>query len=189
MADEEIKSATKPAKQSAWGWIWANTDNITKRIQVLALVVAAYWAYTRFFKVEAPSLETTAALDLKLDQYQSSGECLVRLDVTLRNIGHSSFDVKNAHISAWHSDPPRPTDASPVYFDLTKMREGQDLLNEEPPDLLLDQHHPPGSAASQDFTFGFKQLKGLYLFAVTSYDVHGNMLSRANKWSAWSCGN
>lgn len=29
-------------------WIWAKTDNLTKWGQIIALVVAGYWAYTRY---------------------------------------------------------------------------------------------------------------------------------------------
>ena len=39
-------------------WVWRNTDNLTKWLQIAGLIVAGYWAYTRFSVVEAPSLET-----------------------------------------------------------------------------------------------------------------------------------
>jgi len=40
---KRLDALSKPVK-----WIWANTEPLSKWIQILALIVAAYWAYVRF---------------------------------------------------------------------------------------------------------------------------------------------
>ncbi len=65
-------------------WIWANTEPLTKWIQVLALSVAAYWTYTRFLVGEKPSLETRLDITSSLrweDPGPSPGTCYVFFDV------------------------------------------------------------------------------------------------------------
>jgi hypothetical protein len=111
-------------------WIWTNTDSITKWIQVVALVVAGYWAYTRFIRVDAPSLEPVAHLELVgsvLSQHDDL--CRINVKLVVHNDGHTSFDVGRVQVQGWQSTAPLPTDGSPAYFNVNKMREGTVILN------------------------------------------------------------
>jgi len=170
-------------------WIWANTDNITKWIQIVALIVAGYWAYTRFFRTEAPSLETAASLELDVNEHQVGDSCRVTISVGIINKGRSSFDVGRVQIRGWHSGAPQAAVASPVYFDLNKMEQGTKVLDADPPsDLFLNQHYPPGRQGHQTFDWEFKRLDGLNLFRVDAYDRRGTLLSNARHWELRSCG-
>lgn len=167
-------------------WMWTNTDSLTKWAQILALIVAGYWAYTRYVRVDKPSLEPTGSVELNVEQYGEDA-CRVRIEITIKNIGHTSFDIDTLHIDGWRSETGHPTDEKPFYFSLNNMKEGQQVLNETPNDLILNQHFPAGSSANQDFTFEFKQLKGLYMIEADAYDKHDDLHFGGTKWAEWSC--
>jgi hypothetical protein len=84
----------KPSQTNIFSWIWANTDSITKWIQVAALVVAGYWTYTRFIRVDAPALETVARVEMKDPFFTAHDDsCRVKIGVVVLNEGHTSFEV------------------------------------------------------------------------------------------------
>jgi hypothetical protein len=179
------------------GRIWANTDSITKWIQVVALVVAAYWAYTRFFIVEAPSLQPTAHLtfdELRCNEEgntcsSAANACRIKIAVTVKNDGRSSFDVGRVQIRAWRSDKPQPTAQAPAYFDVDKMEHGTPVLNSDPPpDLFLNRHYPPGSQYDQSFSWEFARLDGVYVFRVDAYNDQKKLLSNVRVWRELVCG-
>jgi len=170
-------------------WIWANTDSITKWMQVAALIVAGYWAYTRFFRVEAPSLEPVAHVGFQVDENGEGDLCRVAINVDISNEGRSSFDVKKLRIRIWRSTAPRPTTGSPAYFDVNRMEQGELVVDANPPsDLELQGgYFPPGSKYHQTFTWDFRKLDGVYLVRADAYDLRG-ILSSGRVWSQWSCG-
>jgi hypothetical protein len=90
-----------PAKIARW--LWTNTDSLNKWAQVVALLVAAYWAYTRFVDTQEPSLETRVEISAELSDEAgpSTQSCYVYLNFLLRNSGASSFEVRGMHIQAW----------------------------------------------------------------------------------------
>lgn len=169
-------------------WIWRNTSAITSWIQVVALFVGAYWAYTRFFRVEAPSLETTARVGLQLDNIPKSGPCRMTPRVAINNDGHSSFDVGSVQIRIVHSTLPHTTDDTPAYFNVDEMERGVEILKSIPPDSYLNLHYPPGGGYAQSFTWEFKQLNGLYFIKAEVFDAKGKLLGSGRVWDEVSCG-
>jgi hypothetical protein len=173
-------------------WIWQRTDNLTKWIQVLALIVAAYWAYTRYFKLEAPSVEPDAHLIFDALSFTTTpgNLCRLRVAVIIKNEGHSSFDVGSVRIRGFRSDPPKPAAGSSAYYDLSDMERGTLVLDANPPpDLVLNRHYPPSSQYDQDFSWDFNRLGGLYEFRVDSYDRNGKVLNNVRRWQEnVSCG-
>jgi hypothetical protein len=200
MGDQSSSSAESPppstpplsTKQSRWrkgiSWVWNNTDSLTKWIQVVALIVAGYWAYTRFVRVDAPSLEPTGEMDVKVDQDETY-PCDLKIRLTIKNTGHTPFDINGLTFNAWKVNAPHPSGNSPVYFSLNQMRLGEPLLqNFTPDDLTLIDHYPAGSANFQEFTFGFNKFEGSYLIEATA-NVHHSTLKTISGtyWSEWTC--
>jgi hypothetical protein len=173
-----------------FAWIWSNTDNISKWVQVAALMVAGYWSYTRFFKVEAPSLETVTRVEInKLRYTPSVTSCRLTIPVVIYNEGHTSFDVGRVQLRGWRSVALQGTVGNPAYFNVNDMRNGTPVLNADPPaDLVLNRGYPPGSHLDQAFTWDFIGLHGLYLFEVDVYDGDDKPLGRAFVWDEPSCG-
>jgi hypothetical protein len=174
-------------------WIWDHTDSLTKWAQVAALIVGGVWAYRRFARVDQPSLEPTARLELHVDEhpFDSPDSCRVDFRVTVHNDGHVPFDVKRLQIGGWHSDPPQPTADTPAYFNVDAMEHGKPVLAMGvPSDLVLNRHYPPNSALDQSFTYVFKQLKGLNVFRFEIYDntdPKAKPLAFARDWNLWDC--
>jgi hypothetical protein len=151
-------------------WMWANTDSITKWIQILALAVAAYWTYTRFLSGEKPSLETRVNISTSLKDEKpgpAPGTCYVYLDVQLQNQGTVSFDATGARIRAWRSSLPLPPAPRTIqYLNPKDFERGQQLIDNSDPDLLK-MHFSPGESAGRTYTWVFRaQPRGIYLFKV-----------------------
>ncbi len=159
-----IRQAGKYAR-----WVWANTDHISKWIQIIGLAVAAYWAYTRFRVGEKPSLEIRVDASEHL-KYESPGpfpnSCYVYFDLLLTNQGAVSFDVKGARIRAWRATIPEQLTSSPMYIDPKELEHGQQIIDISRTNLL-DMHFSPGESAGRTFTWVLrKPPPGIYLFMI-----------------------
>ena len=171
-------------------WIWANTDSISKWVQVVALVLAGYWSYTHFFKVEAPSLATVAHVELaSIDFNPDDIGCQLHIGVVIQNDGRTSFDVGRTQVLGWRSQVPRATAENPAYLNIDEMRKGERVLSADSvPDSYLNKNYPPGSSYDQDFVWEFKSLDGLYLFEITSIDRNDKLLNSVRNWGLRNCG-
>jgi len=120
----------------AFGWIWSNTDNLTKWIQVLALGVAAYWAYTRYIRLEAPSVELRADVNIEIKEQKAAfapDSCFVRADVEVKNSGVTSFDVGQLRAEVWQRpDLPQPGSVNLNFLDVNQIETGSRLTTASP---------------------------------------------------------
>jgi hypothetical protein len=181
----------KLSLSNLFSWIWANTDNITKWIHVVALVVAGYWTYTRFIRVEAPSLEPVARVMTK-DNTPSitrhDGLCRFNIGIIVRNEGHSSFEIRRVQIQGWQSSAPQPQAGNPAYFDVKKMQEGTQILKVDSlPDSFLNRPYPPGSQYDQNFEWDFKRIDPIWMFEVTAYGKDDKPLGSVRQWADYGC--
>jgi hypothetical protein len=145
-------------------WVWTNTENITRWIQVVALAAAAYWGYTRFLAGEKPSLETRVGVSATLRGEKPGPApdlCYVFLDVGLTNQGIASFDVPSIHLLAWHSEIPIPTTAVVRSIDLEEVARGPKIIDIDQP---LNMHFSPGERTSQTYSWVIRTKPGIYLF-------------------------
>jgi hypothetical protein len=77
-------------------WAWEHTDDLTKWLQTVALCVAGFWAYTRYFAGEAPSLQPLANVTGQLSAGRSSipGTCMLSYRVNIQNLGLVSLKLR-----------------------------------------------------------------------------------------------
>src|ERR1700734_1616659 len=84
-------------------------DTISKVVQMIAILVAGWWAYNQFFITVKPGLELRGDVNTELNWNKSSDptDCQVGLVVSLDNTGLSSFDVTWIGVRGWlyTSDP------------------------------------------------------------------------------------
>ena len=150
-------------------WIWTNTEYLTKWIQVVALAIAAYWAYTRFLAGEKPSLETRVDITSNLkweDRGPAPGTCYVFFDIELKNEGKVSFDVRKVRIQAWRSELPKAPTGFARYIDIDEFEHGQSIFDNGD-SRLLEMHFAPGERAWRTFPWVFRtQPPGVYLFRI-----------------------
>jgi hypothetical protein len=171
--------------------LWANTDNITKWVQVAALVVAGYWTYTRFIKVDAPSLEPVARVEYQGPYFAPHDDlCRVKMGIVIHNEGHTSFDVGRVQVQGWQRAPvPQSIGGSPAYFDVRNMRKGVQMLDVQSlPNSFLNRRYPPRSQYDQSFTWDFGRISPLWMFEVTVYDKKNKLLGNVRQWGDGGCG-
>src|SRR6266496_4199686 len=106
MADSESKSSLDKA-----------LSRIKTVFEIVAIPVAAYWAFTHFEQGEAPSLRIRTDVQSELFWSDSANkeECFGRLDLTVKNIGKVNFEVEKVTLSVWVSSHQRPLSNSVEY--------------------------------------------------------------------------
>jgi hypothetical protein len=173
-------------------WVWANTDTIAKWVQIVALFVAAYWAYTRFLTGEKPTLEERVDVSTALTDERPGpfpGTCYVYFNLKLRNQGIASFDTDGVHIQAWRSDMTPPSSAIATYIDPLEFEHGQKIVDVSDA-KLLNMHFGPGESAERDFAWVFHaEPPGVYFFSVDidSITGHAHKHIHAETWSQSIC--
>src|SRR5438477_8740795 len=82
---------------------WSKMVEVVKTVlEIIAILVAGWWAYTRFRQGEAPSLMQRADLQGNLMWFKDSKDaCQAEYEVEFRNIGKVSIEVGRVRISAW----------------------------------------------------------------------------------------
>jgi hypothetical protein len=168
--------------------LWLNTDAVTKWIQIAALIVGAYWAYTKFLTADKPGLEVRVEVSAVLKQEKPGPlphTCYVYLNLSLKNAGTVSFDIKGAHVQAWRSDTPKILPVSPTYLDPFLFKRGTRIIDMENQNLL-DMHFSPGESAGRTFTWIFPmQAAGLYLFTA-DFEAFNSGERKHISTSTWS---
>src|SRR5580658_8915784 len=81
---------------------WANTDTITKWVQLVVVLVGGLWTYYIYHETEASKTETTVDVGARLSPFwvntPGSKHCLARAEIGVRNQGIRSFDVTSAQV-------------------------------------------------------------------------------------------
>jgi hypothetical protein len=173
-------------------WIWSNTDTLKKWIEILALIVAAYWTYNKFIRIDEPALErrpwVNGDLAVKLHTNATPQYCEVTYTVTLKNQGLTSFDVAAIHVRAWRNELPKPT-LHPTFLDMKGLEKGDRFINETPRTSTLLRHFEPQRETWQTFTWilDAKQEPGLYMFGVDAEDQRKQSLGIARSWTLDFC--
>lgn len=88
-------------------------DTAKKLVEIAAIIVAAWWAYTRFIQEDSHSLVQRADIqgNLRWSQH-SKDDCEGFFDVEFQNIGKVPIEVARVRVSAWslvadESEPPK----------------------------------------------------------------------------------
>jgi hypothetical protein len=150
--------------------VWNNTDNIAKWVQILALGIAAYWAYTRFLTGEAPSLEPRVGARAEYGTYPgpTEGTCHFQAHIFVSNEGKTSFDIKTVHLEVFRSALPTATPAIEAPFDENSFERKENLVFGN--DLALPSllhHYAPGQQSDQTVSWIIeKQPNQVYLFKI-----------------------
>jgi hypothetical protein len=168
-------------------WIWKNTEPLSKWIQIVALIVAAYWAYVRFSLGEKPTLETRVSVSshLSTEPGPIQGTCYVFLDYNLSNQGVASFDTQSVHIRAWRSELPKLATDMPQFIDPKELEHGRQIIDNNSSELLK-MHFSPGESAGRTFTWVFlKQKPAFHLFQVDVEAANGKGIKHIST-QAWS---
>ncbi|HEU4414575.1 MAG TPA: hypothetical protein VFT65_07300 [Candidatus Angelobacter sp.] len=170
-----------------FGKIWRNTDQITKWLQILALGIAAYWAYTKFQLGEAPSLKPNAWVTSNLSSEDApfAGGCYAEFRVSVQNVGKVEFDVKRVRIRAWRVDGPRTVSDSlkDGYFDIDNVQAGTPEFDRTFDSGNLTKHYLPDNESTQTYTWIVHRTSAaIYLFRADVGDENSFFPDYGRAW-------
>jgi hypothetical protein len=121
--------------------------------EIVAIVVAGSWAYTRYFAGEAPSLEERGVIESTLEWTSVEEQrCTAAFGITIKNIGKRSFDVKQIKIAASLVPSPPRTSGIVRLQPLLEANANLYLENKVSSGSLI-LHYPPDVSAHDDYVF------------------------------------
>jgi hypothetical protein len=179
---ESVEKSTPTV--SALRRLWSNTDPISKWVQVVALVVAAYWTYTTFNLGEAPALKPNALVlgTLTSEDIEGGAGCYVEFQVSVENIGKTAFDVRKVWLRAWRTEIPKPAlnESDKVPHDALQYVDIDGLQNSTPiVDKVIDKgnlvaHYLPQNETGQTFTWTLNRAPSQFLYLFRADAVIGD---------------
>jgi len=137
-----------------------NASDIIKNIfEIGALLAAGIWAFFTFFVKDRPALEAHADIRTQLVWHTRGKDCIADWNVSVKNIGTSSFDVTGVDLKMWKVDPDQLPDEQFVNVNVL-----QQAGPTNPNDLKLTKsgsslvgHYAPGLTDGQSFEWVFKK--------------------------------
>lgn len=137
--------------------IW--TESLSHVAQILALLLAGFWAYKTFGESEKPVLEPhlTARADISWSELPNANDrCQGIVDLSLENIGKRAVDITAFTIDGWITEIPERRD-SPSFIDDNDLKKvGTNFFHQTFTSGYLLGHFPPGVNAEDSFTWEFK---------------------------------
>ena len=124
------------------GSIQTWTDSLSHVAQVIALVLAGFWAYSTFYLTEKPGLEPRGLTEAELrwDPLPDAKDvCLAVFRVTFHNIGKRSINVTHVRIIGWLSDRLSGV-AKPRLIEVNDLEHGESFLDRTFPKATLIGH-------------------------------------------------
>jgi hypothetical protein len=173
-------------------WVWANTDSLTKWLQVTALISAALWTYFRFRTSEAPGLETPPTVSMILNwtwrpDPPSSGSCWVSTQVEVNDVGVTSFEVTKIRLKTWHQDLRLQPDKL-NFIDVPQIEAAPPAVEVTPKSPII-RRFAPKVDIHDAFTWivDGRPVPGFYVFYADIEDKRGAVLGSANGWTDRLC--
>jgi hypothetical protein len=149
-------------------------DNFNKLFQIVAVIVAAWWAIHVFGRTTEPGLEFRGTTESKITWSEGTDKsnCLGTYTASIKNDGLSSFEVKAVTVTGWlystsqggnsHVASLSEGDAiQPVFIDYDLIKQSTPFSHmtfHEPGPLVW--HYPPGIMAYQSWDWSFPKKPG-----------------------------
>jgi hypothetical protein len=175
--EEEIKSDSeskeKPLKKSKWSfrapftWTWEKLKagpNKSFRdwievlkicIEIIAIIVAGLWVYTRFFSGEAPSLEERGQITSDFQWIKTkNSQCTGTMSITVKNIGKKSIDIDSIDLRAWLVPRPSVSEDSIIRLSPENLiANNKAIFSQEIKEGGITGHYPPDYTLHDDYVF------------------------------------
>ena len=123
-------------------------------VEIVALIGAGLWAYTKYAESEAPSLEFRGDISTKLDwsPIPRSADCLGEFRVKITNNGRASFEVRSVHLRIWIAD--FPAKVGPISrLNPDQFETSAPTITETTRSKPLTGHYAPGVSDSFNYNF------------------------------------
>lgn len=141
-------------------------------VEIVAVIVGAWWAYSRFFAAEAPSLEENGIIESSLDWTPVDLQrCTAVLGITIKNVGKRSFNVRNATVAVWLVPQP-PAGAGIVRIKPYELIKGDPTFLDDITQKSLTGHYAPNATQHDDFVFSIpRDAKGKAQTALFTFEA------------------
>lgn len=120
--------------------------------EIAAILVAGWWAYTRFLAGEAPSLEERGSTESTLEWVEGDQRCTAFFGVAVKNIGKRAFDIDQTTVRVWLVTPPEPT-AGITQFDPSEIMKTPSSFSRTLPAGTFTTHYAPDTGWHDDLAF------------------------------------
>jgi hypothetical protein len=137
---------------------WKRFEKAKKILEVIAIFVAAWWAFTRFKQEEEPLLATRADIQGNLDWNDYTKDtCQAEYEVQFQNIGKTPIEIGRVRLSVWTFDDPKEmTQTENVRMLVPLKMPTEPPLLQEDTDRLADVYGP-GESDKHGFSFLVKR--------------------------------
>jgi hypothetical protein len=140
-----------------WKWV----ERVKAILEILAILIAAGWAFTLYWNYDSPSNVMRADLEGKLSWAgRSKDVCEADYEVTFKNIGRVSIDIGRVRLSAFSmsglDDLPETVDLKLI--DPSKSISGLPLIQEETD--RMNGPYAPDERDVETFSFIVKRSRG-----------------------------
>lgn len=181
-----------PSSADKTGWMKI-VDVVKTILEIVAICVAAWWAYTRFIQEDSPSLVPRADIQGNLNWHaNSSNDCEAYYEIDFQNIGKVPIEIGKVRVSAWAlSDTDTAATANQVkLLEPLRMRSMPPLLEHETE--RIRGVYAPSEKSKNGFSFLVpRSLNKRVLFKVDLWrqeDVQRNDPNWYSYHWSWPCG-
>ena len=129
---------------------WAELCKVL--VEIVAVIVAGWWAYSRFFAGEAPSLEERGKTESSLSWVFDNDRCTALFGVSVKNIGKRAFDITKIDVRVWLVPVSEGKNEIYLLDPFEIMKKEATFTRELSPDTFIS-HYPPDGEWHEDFAF------------------------------------
>lgn len=139
-------------------------------VEILAILVAGAWAYSKYIKIEKPlEIRTASTGFLNWSKLPTKEICLANLGVTIKNIGTLPFQVNKVVIESWSIDDASLKKAEnyfPPYGDKSKkLLVRKEFTGEDSTSLIGTYGVNEENATDFSFTIKYDPKHAVYFLA------------------------
>ncbi|SDK40614.1 hypothetical protein SAMN05192566_1245 [Methylophilus rhizosphaerae] len=142
-------------------------------VEILAILIAGAWAYSKYLKIEKPlEIRTASTGFLNWSRLPAKDICLASLGVTIKNIGTLPFVVNKVVIESWSIDDASLTSAqnyfSPVSDKNKKLLVRKEFVGADSTSLVGTYGVNEENATDFSFTVKYEPKSAVYFLATVT---------------------
>ncbi|MBF5038437.1 hypothetical protein INP77_02910 [Methylophilus sp. 13] len=142
-------------------------------VEILAILIAGAWAYSKYVKIEKPlEIRTASTGFLNWSKLPTKEICLASLGVTIRNIGTLPFEVNKVVIESWSLDDASLKNAhnyfSPFGDKNKKLLVRKEFKGADSTSLIGTYGVNEENATDFSFTFKYQPKSAVYFLATVT---------------------
>jgi hypothetical protein len=170
------------------------SEMLKNAVTILAIVIAGFWTYTKFIRVEAPTLEPRGSASSSIYWNDlEGGKCEAVFDVNFANTGNTSFDVTKLEVRGWKFRRNWITGQFATYLDIDEVRNKGELIFQKTYSERLSGgnhmfigHYSPTNTFRHSFVFSIDKAPDQNVYFEADFYINGNdqIQSYSGSWDS-----